>query len=263
MNARFYSPTSGRFLTADTLIPSPTNPQSHNRYSYVLGNAVNLIDPSGHYPQNTSSYSYSGARLTSALDVIKQDAISRNSDNVSTLNNWQNGTAGAFASVGAGIGIVATAPEGVVTLGAASIVGGLVGAAIGGVIGYGVGTLIGNMVNSADSITNDVNFITNFISFNTRNTGSGELQVVINDDDGNSRWVSATSVNIVLQTDERRFAQDKYYVLIEFVLTDGRIARQSIEIHRSTMQYLDDLLSSSYPAGLTPWEYPPTPAPSN
>ncbi|MCL4872360.1 MAG: RHS repeat-associated core domain-containing protein, partial [Anaerolineae bacterium] len=48
MNARFYSPTTGRFLTADTLIPSPANPQSHNRYSYVLGNALRYTDPTGH-----------------------------------------------------------------------------------------------------------------------------------------------------------------------------------------------------------------------
>ncbi|MCL4872222.1 MAG: hypothetical protein KJ063_24955, partial [Anaerolineae bacterium] len=52
MNARFYSPTSGRFLTADTLIPSPTNPQSHNRYSYVLGNTLRYTDPTGHLSED-------------------------------------------------------------------------------------------------------------------------------------------------------------------------------------------------------------------
>ncbi len=48
MNARYYIPGLGRFLTADTLVPSPTNPQSHNRYSYVLGNPLVLVDPTGH-----------------------------------------------------------------------------------------------------------------------------------------------------------------------------------------------------------------------
>jgi RHS repeat-associated protein len=33
--ARFYSPVLGRFLSADTIVPSPGNPQSLNRYSYV------------------------------------------------------------------------------------------------------------------------------------------------------------------------------------------------------------------------------------
>ena len=49
MNARYYISGLGRFLTADTLVPSPTNPHSHNRYSYVRGNPLTLVDPTGHY----------------------------------------------------------------------------------------------------------------------------------------------------------------------------------------------------------------------
>jgi RHS repeat-associated protein len=37
-NARWYDPALGRFLSADTLVPQPGNPQSLNRYSYVLNN---------------------------------------------------------------------------------------------------------------------------------------------------------------------------------------------------------------------------------
>jgi RHS repeat-associated protein len=46
---RYYSSTSGRFLTPDPWGPSatPANPQSWNRYTYVLGDPVNNIDPSG------------------------------------------------------------------------------------------------------------------------------------------------------------------------------------------------------------------------
>ncbi|MCW5859249.1 MAG: DUF11 domain-containing protein [Caldilineales bacterium] len=47
-NARWYDPAIGRFLAADTLVPSPGNPQSLNRYSYVLNNALKYVDPSGH-----------------------------------------------------------------------------------------------------------------------------------------------------------------------------------------------------------------------
>ena len=35
MAARWYSPTLGRFISADTIVPNPTNPQSLNRYSYT------------------------------------------------------------------------------------------------------------------------------------------------------------------------------------------------------------------------------------
>ncbi len=46
--ARWYDPTIGRFLSADTLVPSPDDPQSLNRYSYVLNNPTIYVDPSGH-----------------------------------------------------------------------------------------------------------------------------------------------------------------------------------------------------------------------
>ncbi|MCL4872273.1 MAG: RHS repeat-associated core domain-containing protein [Anaerolineae bacterium] len=72
MNARFYSPTSGRFLTADTLIPSPTNPQSHNRYSYVLGKVMTMIDPTGHWDcVADANYDACRATIQSWLDLLQ------------------------------------------------------------------------------------------------------------------------------------------------------------------------------------------------
>ena len=47
-NARFYAPGLGRFLSADSIVPDPTNPQSLNRYSYTRNSPLNLIDPTGH-----------------------------------------------------------------------------------------------------------------------------------------------------------------------------------------------------------------------
>jgi hypothetical protein len=47
-NARYYSALLGRFISPDTIIPDPTNPQSLNRYSYVYGNPVKFADPSDH-----------------------------------------------------------------------------------------------------------------------------------------------------------------------------------------------------------------------
>jgi RHS repeat-associated protein len=46
--ARMYSPLAGRFLSADTLVPNPTNPQLFNRYSYAGNNPVRYNDPDGH-----------------------------------------------------------------------------------------------------------------------------------------------------------------------------------------------------------------------
>src|SRR5690606_6486977 len=47
-NARYYLPGLGKFASADTLIPDPTNPQAFNRYAYVLNNPIRNSDPTGH-----------------------------------------------------------------------------------------------------------------------------------------------------------------------------------------------------------------------
>jgi RHS repeat-associated protein len=49
-NARFYDPAIGRFLSADTIVPWAGNPQSLNRYSFVVNNPLKYVDPSGHAP---------------------------------------------------------------------------------------------------------------------------------------------------------------------------------------------------------------------
>ena len=48
MNARYYLPEIGRFISPDSIVPDPTNPQSYNRYAYVRNSPLNYTDPSGH-----------------------------------------------------------------------------------------------------------------------------------------------------------------------------------------------------------------------
>lgn len=48
MGAREYDPSLGRWLSADSIVPDPANPQSLNRYSYVSNNPLRYVDPSGH-----------------------------------------------------------------------------------------------------------------------------------------------------------------------------------------------------------------------
>ena len=45
MNAWWYLPGLGRFISADTIVPNPANPQSLNRYSYSYNNPVKYQDP--------------------------------------------------------------------------------------------------------------------------------------------------------------------------------------------------------------------------
>ncbi|MBM4460525.1 MAG: hypothetical protein FJ011_22670, partial [Chloroflexi bacterium] len=47
-SARWYDARLARFVSADTIVPNPGNPQTLNRYSYVLGNPLRYNDPTGH-----------------------------------------------------------------------------------------------------------------------------------------------------------------------------------------------------------------------
>jgi hypothetical protein len=54
MGARWYDYETGRFTQPDSIIPNLYNPQSLNRYSYVLNNPVKYTDPTGHRPCSDS-----------------------------------------------------------------------------------------------------------------------------------------------------------------------------------------------------------------
>lgn len=66
MNARYYDATLGRFISPDTMIPDPGNPQSLNRYTYVENNPLSFTDPTGHEimrsfdPENMDRYQHPG-----------------------------------------------------------------------------------------------------------------------------------------------------------------------------------------------------------
>ncbi len=49
MNARYYDPATGRFLTQDTVPGRPMDPLSYNLYAYCKNNPVAYTDPSGHW----------------------------------------------------------------------------------------------------------------------------------------------------------------------------------------------------------------------
>ena len=47
--ARYYDAVLGRFISADTLVPNPANPQAFNRYTYGNNNPILYNDPTGHF----------------------------------------------------------------------------------------------------------------------------------------------------------------------------------------------------------------------
>jgi hypothetical protein len=66
-------PVRFKFLSGDPLITDPMNGQRYNRYSYVLNNPTNLIDPSGFCETTTGSYICGGGAGGSKLEIIPGD----------------------------------------------------------------------------------------------------------------------------------------------------------------------------------------------
>ena len=76
-NARYYDPHSGRFISADTLVPDPASPQAFNRYAYVLGNPLRYSDPTGHFTEEAIMNYLTGAYRDDAqymYELWKSDA---------------------------------------------------------------------------------------------------------------------------------------------------------------------------------------------
>jgi len=55
MNARFYQPSTGRFISQDTYTGNPYDPWTQNLYNYCSANPVNFVDPTGHAAEDLRS----------------------------------------------------------------------------------------------------------------------------------------------------------------------------------------------------------------
>lgn len=67
--ARYYDPEIGRFISPDTIVPDPMNPQTFNRYSYCLNNPLKYIDPSGHFSQEDLLNMYDTGAIDEATAI--------------------------------------------------------------------------------------------------------------------------------------------------------------------------------------------------
>ena len=73
MNARYYNPATGRFLTQDSYTGNPYDPWTQHLYAYCGNNPVNMVDPTGHIPSFNMAHTdggnndYKGNRKTKFL----------------------------------------------------------------------------------------------------------------------------------------------------------------------------------------------------
>lgn len=73
---RFYSPTLGRFILPDNIVPDATNPQDWNRYTYARNNPILYNDPSGHCINTSNGWdkiNCIGSIVFSTLSYIKEN----------------------------------------------------------------------------------------------------------------------------------------------------------------------------------------------
>ncbi|MHB9033817.1 MAG: RHS repeat-associated core domain-containing protein [Anaerolineae bacterium] len=68
--ARWYDPSIGRFMQADTIVPNPSNPQSLNRYSYVLNNPLKYTEATGRKPASSKYSLYAVVYVVSACPLL-------------------------------------------------------------------------------------------------------------------------------------------------------------------------------------------------
>jgi len=66
--ARYYDPAMGRFISADPVDGDLTNPQSFNKYSYVLNNPLKYVDPTGKSAESILQWSWTTGGFASQFD---------------------------------------------------------------------------------------------------------------------------------------------------------------------------------------------------
>jgi len=77
-NARYYSPSLSRFISADTIVAEKSNPLGWDRYSYSYGNPVKYIDPSGHVACWDENYGSSCENPINNPYAFKSTTIKKN-----------------------------------------------------------------------------------------------------------------------------------------------------------------------------------------
>ena len=83
LRARWYEPTTGRFISQDPTMGSTLNPLSLNRYTYAWSNPTNMSDPSGYWPAWLN-------KAVSAVGNAVSSAVHTVTSAVSTAATWVN-----------------------------------------------------------------------------------------------------------------------------------------------------------------------------
>jgi RHS repeat-associated protein len=171
--ARLYAPAIGRFISPDSVVPEPGNPQSLNRYAYVMNNPMRYVDPSGNSWWESFLIGLAAGivggivfafTLNPVLAGMAGGFVAGAIQGGIATGTWQGALMGgimgaAMGMVGGGI-VEAAGVWGAIGLAAASLgvgyaTGGwagvgnvlamMAGGFIGGMIGYGIGSALSSI----------------------------------------------------------------------------------------------------------------------
>jgi RHS repeat-associated protein len=155
--ARYYDAALGRFISADTIVQAPSDPQTLNRYSYVRNNPLRYVDPSGHLwflPAIFAAIKVIVSTVVSfaiahpvAFSAIV-GGVSNVAGNASQIHSF--GSFVSYAAVGAASSAIG-AWTGMQTFGPLS---GAFGKLFGGMASAGLGGLTGGFVGGAGNALN-------------------------------------------------------------------------------------------------------------
>ncbi|MBN1622407.1 MAG: VCBS repeat-containing protein [Endomicrobiales bacterium] len=115
--ARYYDPALGIFLTPDTIIQSPYDPQSLNRYAYCRNNPIIYTDPSGHI---WIGLIYAAKFIATAMEVY------------STANMMMSGTQAMAGLMSGNMDMVG---QGILSFGSSFVMAGVADGMSGGIWG--------------------------------------------------------------------------------------------------------------------------------
>ena len=93
-NARSFSPALGRFISADAIVPGAGNPQTLNRYAYVLNSPLNFLDPSGHMIEGSDG-GPSLSTLFQWVDEGRYESCYVQSCHLTAYANWEQANPGS------------------------------------------------------------------------------------------------------------------------------------------------------------------------
>ncbi len=109
MDARYYDPYLGRFISPDTIVQQRNDPQSYNRYAYARNNPLRYTDESGHCwgiasgLRNVPGYGVTCNNLDMALTIAQHPEASAGQKAGAIAYIATEGTAHLALAVGGGI----------------------------------------------------------------------------------------------------------------------------------------------------------------